>query len=114
ENLVVGQMESPQLNIPSELNVNALREDILRFPALPADLAAQLRAVKDWKETLIIPIPEGATSEDVTVDGHAGLLIKSDQGNGVIWQADGKLYAVAGQVSADQVMATAKSMAAVH
>ena len=30
------------------------------------------------------------------------------------WQADGKLYAVAGQVSADQVMATAKSMAAVH
>lgn len=114
DNLVVGQMESPQLDIPAELNMDRLREDILRFPFLPSDLVAQLRAVKDWQETLIIPIPEGATSENVTVDGHAGLLIKSDQGNGVLWEDGGKLYGVFGQVSADQVMSTAKSMASVQ
>lgn len=114
DNLVVGQMESPQLDIPAELNMDRLREDILRFPFLPTDLVTQLRAVTDWKETLIVPIPEGATSENVTVDGHAGLLIKSDQGNGVLWESGGKLYGVFGQVSADQVMATAKSMASIH
>ncbi|HMM41518.1 MAG TPA: DUF4367 domain-containing protein [Thermomicrobiales bacterium] len=114
DNLVVGQMKSPQLDIPAELNMDQLREDILRFPFLPSDLVAQLRAVKDWQETLIIPIPEGATSENVTVDGHAGLLIKSDQGNGVLWETDGKLYGVFGQVSADEVMSTAKSMESVH
>lgn len=113
QNLIVGQMDSPRLDVPGELSMDQLREDILRFPALPRDLAAQLRAVEDWQETLIIPIPEGATSENVTVDGHAGLLVKSDEGNGVLWQADGKLYAVFGQISANDVMTTAKSMASV-
>lgn len=113
-NLIVGQMESPQLDIPAEFNMDQLREDVLRFPFMPTDLVTQLRAVKDWKETLIIPIPEGATSENVTVDGNAGLLIKSDQGNGVLWQSGGKLYGVFGQVSADQVLRTAKSLSSVH
>lgn len=112
-NLVVGQMDSPQLDI-QELDMDQLREDILRFPFLPRDLAAQLRAVEDWQETLIIPIPEDATSENVTVDGHAGLLIKHDQGNGVLWEDDGKLYGVFGQVSADEIMATAKSLESVN
>jgi len=110
ENLVVGQMVSPELDIPSEFNMDQLREDILRFPGLPSDLVSQLRAVDDWESTLIVPIPEDATSESVKVDGNPGLLIKAEEGNGVLWEDGGTLYAVFGQVSADQIMATAKSL----
>jgi hypothetical protein len=112
QNLFVGQMESPTLSIDKNFDMNALRDEILRFPALPADLVGQLRSIKDWEHTLIVPIPEGATSENVTIDGQPGLLIKADMGNAVLWQKDGKLYAVAGQVSADSVLATAKSLQA--
>jgi hypothetical protein len=110
KNLLVGQMESPTLTIDKNFDMNALRDEILQFPGLPSDLVGQLRSIKDWEHTLIIPIPEGATSENVTVDGQPGLLIKSDQGNAVLWQKDGKLYAVAGQTSADSVLAAAKSL----
>ncbi|MCO5178233.1 MAG: DUF4367 domain-containing protein [Thermomicrobiales bacterium] len=110
QNLIVGQMVSPQLDIPSEFNMDQLREDILRFPGLPSDLVTQLRAVDDWESTLIVPIPEDATSESVKVNGNPGLLIKADEGNGVLWEDNGTLYAVFGQVTADQIMSTAKSL----
>jgi anti-sigma factor RsiW len=71
---------------------------------------AQLRAIDDWENTLIIPIPEGAESDDVTVNGEPGLLIEHDLGTAVLWEEDGILYAVVGQVSADEVQDIADSM----
>ncbi|HYI15751.1 MAG TPA: DUF4367 domain-containing protein, partial [Thermomicrobiales bacterium] len=107
---VVGQMASPSLNIPDGINMDALREDILQFPGLPADLVAQLRAIDDWESTLIIPIPEGATSDDITINGEPGLLIEHNLGSAVLWEKDGILFAVIGQVSDDEVRDIADSM----
>lgn len=109
-NVVVGQTASPTLDIPEGFNMDALREDILRFPGLPTDLVAQLRAIDDWENTLIVPIPENADSRDVTVNGNAGLLLEMEQGAVVLWEDDGMLYAVAGQVSGDDVLDIADSM----
>mgnify|MGYP001209365900 FL=1 len=111
--LVAGQFVSPgpSLNIPSSVDVNLLREEVLALPGLPADIVAQLRNVKDWEKTLIVPVPSGATSRQVTVDGAAGLLVESDQGAVVLWQKDGALYAVGGQsVSGDDALRVAESM----
>jgi len=108
--IVVGQMASPSLNIPDGINMDALREDILQFPGLPADLVAQLRAIDDWESTLIIPIPEGATSDDITINGEPGLLIEHNLGSAVLWEKDGILFAVIGQVSDDEVRDIADSM----
>jgi anti-sigma factor RsiW len=112
KHLLVGQMESPTLNIPEGIDMNALREQILQLPGLPTDLVAQLRQVKDWQHTLIIPVPSGASSSDVTMNGEPALLIEGNNGEGsaVVWQKGGVLYVVAGQVDRDAVMATADAL----
>lgn len=112
KHLVVGQMESPTLDIPEGIDMNALREDILQLPGLPADLVAQLRQIKDWQHTLVIPVPAGASSHDVTMNGQPALLIEGNNGEGsaVLWQKDGFLYIVAGQMDSGAVMDTADSM----
>jgi hypothetical protein len=108
--IVVGQMESPSLTIPEGIDMNALREDILRFPGLPTDFVSELRSIDDWENTLIIPIPEGATSRDVTINGQPGLLIESPEGSAVLWERNGVLHGVGGHVSGSVVLDVAGSM----
>ncbi len=108
--IIVGQMASPTLDIPEGVNMDDLREEILRFPGLPTDLVAQLRSIEDWETTLIIPIPEGATSDDITINGEPGLLIEHALGSAVLWEKDGVLYAVIGQASDDEIRKVADSM----
>jgi hypothetical protein len=108
--LVVGQTKSPRLNTPSGFSMDEFREDILGLP-LPPELVAQLRAVDDWESTLIVPVPEGATSRNLDdVNGVPGLLIEYQDGAAVLWQKGGILFAVFGQASADEIRAAAESM----
>jgi hypothetical protein len=108
--VVVGQMASPALNVPDGVDMDALREDILRFPGLPTDFVAELRSIDDWESTLIIPVPENATTRDVTVNGRAGLLIEAEEGAVVLWERGGVLYGVGGDVSGSQVLDIANAM----
>lgn len=108
--MIAGQMESPSLTIPDGVNMNALREDLLQFPGLPADLVAELRSIDDWENTLIIPVPEGARSRDVTVQGQPGLVIESADGSVVLWEKGGILYGVGGEISAAEALRVAGSM----
>lgn len=88
-----------------------LEDYLLSQPGVPPDIAAQIRAIKDPSSTLPIPIPKGlATAEPVQVDGAAGLLIKAVLGAGVVWQRNGVIYAVGGQLTPDQVLAIATSL----
>lgn len=102
----------PILTLPDELDVNAFRAALLALPGLPADTVAQLKAVKDWQRTLIIPVPQDATTKNVTVKGNAGLLIVDGQGRGslVLWQQGGMLFAVGGTLSESEVMALANGL----
>jgi hypothetical protein len=112
QHIVVGQLASPTLTTPDYLNMDQLREDILRLPGLPADFVAQLRAISDWESTLIIPVPEGYSSEDVTIDGEPGLLLAANEGDEsvVIFEKSGMLYIVAGTASGDAILDVAKSL----
>ncbi len=102
----------PQLTLPAELDVNAFRAALLALPGLPADTVAHVKAVKDWERTLIIPVPEDATSKNVTIKGNAGLLILDGEGRGslLLWQQDGMLFAVGGTLSEADIMAIANGM----
>ncbi|MFN8537684.1 MAG: zf-HC2 domain-containing protein [Thermomicrobiales bacterium] len=102
----------PVLTLPDELDVNAFRTAILALPGLPADTVAQVKGIKDWERTLIIPVPEDATSKNVTVKGNAGLLILDGQGRGgiVIWQQNGMLFAVGGTLGESDIMAIANGL----
>ncbi len=102
----------PALKLPDELDVNAFRAALLALPGLPADTVAQLKAVKDWERTLIIPVPEDATTKNVSIKGNAGILIVDAQGRGslVIWQQGGMMFAVGGTLSEVDVMAVANGL----
>jgi len=109
KHLVVAQMESPTLTIPSSVDISLLRDELLSSGFLPPDTVAQLRAVTDWQHTLIIPVPSGATTSNETVQGVPALLIKSDQGSVVMWQKDGILHMVGTNGDAS-VMSVATSL----
>ncbi len=109
KHLVVAQMESPTLTIPSSIDISMLRNELLATGFLPPETVAQLRSVTDWQHTLIVPVPSGATTSNVTVQGSAGLLIKSDKGSVVMWQKDGILHVV-GSDSGVDVMSVASSL----
>lgn len=106
------QLASPTLTVPTELDVNAFRAAVLALPGLPADTVAQVKAVKDWQKTLIVPVPSDASTENVTIGGNPGLLIMDGKSRGgvVMWQASGVLYAVGGHLTRDQLLAAANSM----
>jgi len=109
-----GAGAGPELKLPSELDVNAFRAALLALPGLPQDTVNQLKNVKDWDRTLIIPVPEDATTKNVDINGNAGLLILDGQGRGslLLWQANGNLYAVGGTLSETDVLGVAKGLTA--
>ncbi len=107
-----GAGAGPALKLPAELDVNAFRAALLALPGLPQDTVDQLKNVKDWDRTLIIPVPEDATTKNVTINGNAGLLILDGQGRGslLLWQANGNLYAVGGTLNEADVTLVATSL----
>lgn len=106
------QMASPTLNVPNELDVNAFRAAVLALPGLPPDTVAQIKAIQNWDKTLIIPVPQDATTENVSINGRPGLLIVDGQGRGavVLWEANGVLYALGGNLSRAEVLAAASNL----
>lgn len=109
--LLIAELESPTLELPAEIDPELLREDLLMVPGLPPDVVAQVRAVRDWRQTLIIPLPEGATSRQVSLRGTNGLFIESPDMVAVLWQERGILHVVSGQaIDSDQVLAVARSL----
>ena len=108
--LVIAQTRIP--TVDSNGATTAQLEDyLLSQPGVPPDLAAQIKAIKDPSTTLPIPIPKGmATTEQVRVNGVPGLLIKAVFGAGVVWEKNGVIYAVGGQLTPDQVLAIATTL----
>lgn len=110
--LVVAQLKSPTLTTPESLDMNLLRDQVLDLPGLPDSFVDQLRGIDDWQETLIVPVPEGYSSEDVTVQDEPGLLVTADDGTMavVLWEQDGLLHIVGGHATGDAVMDVANSL----
>lgn len=110
----------PILKFPAEFDVKAFRAAILALPGLPADTVAQIKAIDNisddnWMRTLIIPVPDTATSKPVTVSGRAsgpGLLVTDEQGTHtlLVWHANGMLLAIGGDLTGAEVMDLANNL----
>ena len=108
--LVIAQTRIPTVD-SNGASAAQLEDYLLSQPGVPPDLAAQIKAIKDPSTTLPIPIPKGmATTEQVQVNGVQGLLIKAVFGAGVVWEKNGVIYAVGGQLTPDQVLAIATTL----
>lgn len=107
----VAATTSPTLTVPDGIDVDQLRSELLKMPGLPADLVNQLKAIDDWRNTVVIPVVKGKSS-NVTVQGQQGVMIHEDGGPGstVIWQSNGIVYTITGNVSDAELLAAANSL----
>ncbi|HEV2124295.1 MAG TPA: hypothetical protein VGW38_16180 [Chloroflexota bacterium] len=108
--VLFAQLKSPSLEVPQSVNVDRLRELLLKSGAVPPALANQLLAIQDWKTTLPIPIVRG-TSKQVSVDGTTGTLVTGEAPvPALIWQKNDVLYVLAGSLSEADLLNAARSL----
>lgn len=110
------QAPSPEIKLPEGVNVDEVRKAILDLPVIPPEVKQKLAALKDWQNTLYVPQPKNGTTEEITVNGGSGVLVKekwSDDryNHTLIWQKDGMLYIMHGNnISADEITKIANSL----
>jgi hypothetical protein len=93
-------------------SLEEMREFLLDLPDLPPDLVRQLRGIKDWRNTLPIPVPVDTMKwQSTRVGGAEGFLLTETGGVGqaIIWQANGGTYGVVG-AEADEIQRVANSL----
>jgi hypothetical protein len=108
--LTLKQFESPSISVDNGVDLDQVRDELLKVPGLPPSLVAQLRAIDDWKHTMIVPVIDG-TSRDVTINGAPGLLVQTNSGDAnLVWQRDGMVYWLSGYFAEAELISVAESM----
>ena len=110
--VVIGQARSPEFILPAGVDADAVRDVLLSLPVLPENIRKQLEAVKDWRNTLIIPNIDGSAKE-VKVGDAEGVFITPPKehaagDSALVWQQDGVIYGISGQLD----LAAAQEIAA--
>jgi hypothetical protein len=110
--LGVAAARAPVVTATNGVTAKQLEDYLLAQPGISTQLADQIRAIGDPTTTLPIPIPEGVTSKQVTVQGVSGTLIGDNTGlgAGVIWIKNGVVYAVVGTFNQQQVLDVANGL----
>lgn len=87
------QTTSPTFAVPSEIDMDAIRDEMLELEILPPELAAQLRAVDDWESTLLLPLVEGM-SEEVDIGSATAVRFfdVDDDDRMLVWVNQGRIY----------------------
>ncbi|MGD8192347.1 anti-sigma factor family protein [Brevibacillus ginsengisoli] len=85
--------KSPTIKAPADVNLDELRETVLRLPFIPDNVKNQLANIEDWKQTLPIPYIEG-TGKEVTIDGAKGIFAGDQHQAFMMWQKDGQLHSI--------------------
>ena len=111
--LLIGQFEQVTAGVEGKASLDEVRDFILGLPSVSPATAQQLRGIQDWRNTLPLPVPADQVRwSDVTVAGGPGLLFaeKGGPANAVIWQRDGRIYAVAGPLGQDDLLRVANGL----
>lgn len=110
--LAVARVVAPTAD-SSGVSFETARDYLLSLPGVPAGLAERLREFTGDGTTLPLLVPAHAMESSPTdVDGHPATLLTSRDGAmaGVVWVEDGTITAVAGSLSADEVLAVARGL----
>ena len=93
------QTTSPTLATPSELDMDAIRTELLELSILPPELADQLRAVEDWEQTLLLPLVEGM-SEEVSVGSATAVRFfgMDDEDRMLVWVVQDRIHVLSTNV----------------
>jgi hypothetical protein len=110
--MIVARVVAPTA-YSSGIPFETARDYLLSLPGLPENVASQLRSFSGDGTTLPLPIPaELVTSSTADVGGVPAKVLTSRDGMmvGVVWVDDGIVTAVAGSLSADEVLAVARGL----
>jgi hypothetical protein len=110
--LVVARAVAPRA-YSSGIAFSTARDYLLSLPILPANVASQLRNFSGDGTTLpLFMSVEELTSSSADVNGQRATVFASRDGvlAGVIWVDDGVVTAVAGSLSADEVLGVARGL----
>src|SRR3954453_19225790 len=110
--LAVGRAVAPTA-VSSGVPFETARDYLLSLPGLPPEVGAQLRAFSGTGTTLPLPVPADTVTASATdVGGVPATLLTTRGGSmaGVVWVDDGVITAVAGSLSADEVLTLARRL----
>ena len=102
--IIFAQIPSPEVSAPASLDLAKLAQIGFELTGMSPEEAAEFTSTVDWTSTLVVPIPQNATSnQQVTVDGVTGALIERTINDGddaprfvLFWVKDGILYTIGG------------------
>lgn len=114
------QARSPEVSLPTGVELTRLGEIGLRILGLDASEARRIAASVDWRSTLLVPVPTNASSfRSVTVRGNPGLLITTTKPDGgdrrragtmVLWTEGDRVFALHGTLGPADMMQVAESV----
>lgn len=116
--LALMETPSPQVNMPTDLNIEQLAEITFQLSGMSAAQARELGQSIDWKTTLVLPLPRFAGSySQVQVGGVQGTLISNANGSGrrgpdyvLIWVKNGIIYGLVGHGDAGNAVSLGNSL----
>jgi hypothetical protein len=112
--LIIGQSGLLVVSVDGKVSLDEMRDFLLGLPGLPKETTDQLRVIRNWNETLPIPIPTDKINwKHESFNGSQGLLLNDNTGIGsaAIWQSGGHLYGVAGSLKANDLKRVVESLA---
>ncbi len=126
------QAKAPEITLPAGVDLQRLGEIGLRILGLGAAEAHQFAQSIDWRSTVLVPVPWGATTfKQVDVNGHPGIAIEreleiEDAGGGggiaggrvrapryermLLWAADGMVFGFRGDFQTENLLRMAYSL----
>ena len=114
------QSRSPEVAMRSGVDLRELGEMGLRILGLDASEARRVAGSIDWANTLVVPVPAGASSfREVTVRGNKGLMVEMTrrdkdnnrrQGAVVMWNEGDQVFALSGSGSDGRLIQIAESL----
>jgi hypothetical protein len=117
--VVLLQSRSPEVGLPSGVNLAELGEIGLRILGLSPTEAQRLSQTIDWRSTMLIPVPGNAGSfRQVEVRGQSALLVTSTgsdgsrrrQGAMILWSEGEQVYALTGDLDSVDLLQMANSL----
>jgi hypothetical protein len=108
------QAQSPEVTAPAGVNLAALGEIGLRITGLDPTAAHTLAQAIDWRATLVVPVPAGASAfRQVEVQGQRGLFVEATDRpyiKAVAWSKGGVIYGLTGALSSQNLLQMADSV----
>jgi len=95
------------------VTASQLESYLLSVPGIPAEVAAELRALGNPEQTVPVPIPvDLGDASAVSINGASGLLVgdSTQLGSVIVWTHNGIVDAVAGTLSSDEALGIARSV----